>query len=448
MKKDNSFPFGSVSCPPTVEEVVSAYLDRRNFFLALADRYGSPLYVIEEKTLLARAREFNEAFRANLPNMQAFFPVKANSHPKVLETMIKAGLGLEVSSGLELELAVAAGARSILFNGPAKSRDELRLALEHRERVIVIVDSENELTRLGPLAEEQETEIRIGVRLALATQGLWRKFGVPIPELTRFIELARHYRRLSLIGLHFHTSWNMKPAAQVETIRQLGKALRGLGPESKRSFEFIDIGGGFWPHRGEWAPASPPTYSVHGADASSGHPALLPRSEGPFHTTEAASSIEEFARQISDVLGDEVFPYVQCRIFAEPGRWICGDAAHILLTVLDRKGDEIAITDGGTNIVGWDQFEYEYFPLINLTRPELLERPFLVLGSLCTPHDLWGRSYFGRDIQCGDLLMIPMQGAYTYSMRQHFIKPLPATIFVFAEAEGEGESKTEKVIVA
>ena len=113
-------------------------------------------------------------------------------------------------------------------------------------------------------------------------------------------------------------------------------------------------------------------------------------------------------------------------ICMEPGRWLCHDAMHILLTVADRKSPDVIITDGGTNAVGWERFESDYFPVINLTRPGLDEHDCLVSGSLCTPHDLWGYSYFGDDIREGDLLLVPNQGAYTYSLRQQFIKPLPA----------------------
>ncbi|MBF0529707.1 MAG: decarboxylase, partial [Deltaproteobacteria bacterium] len=123
------------------------------------------------------------------------------------------------------------------------------------------------------------------------------------------------------------------------------------------------------------------------------------------------------------------------QVYTEPGRWICNDAMHILLMVLDVKGDDLAITDGGGNMVGWERFESEYFPLINLSRPGMTENPILVLGSLCTPHDLWGHSFFGQDIRIGDVLLIPMQGAYTYSLRQQFIKPIPGAIFVPAANE-------------
>jgi len=95
------------------------------------------------------------------------------------------------------------------------------------------------------------------------------------------------------------------------------------------------------------------------------------------------------------------------------------------MTVIDKKAPDLVITDAGTNAVGWERFESDYFPVLNLTRPSLKETPCNILGSLCTPHDVWGYAYWGEGIEPGDVLMIPAQGAYTYSLRQHFIKPLP-----------------------
>ena len=51
------------------------------------------------------------------------------------------------------------------------------------------------------------------------------------------------------------------------------------------------------------------------------------------------------------------------------------------------------------------------------------ERSCRIFGSLCTPYDIWGTSYFGKEIRPGDVLIIPRQGAYAYSLRQSFIKP-------------------------
>jgi diaminopimelate decarboxylase len=103
---------------------------------------------------------------------------------------------------------------------------------------------------------------------------------------------------------------------------------------------------------------------------------------------------------------------------------------HIVIKAVDRKGDDLVVADTGTNILGWERYETDYVPVVNLTRPSLTERPCLITGSLCTPHDIWGWSFFGDDIEPGDILLLPNQGAYTWSLRQEFIKPLAKVVKV------------------
>jgi diaminopimelate decarboxylase len=73
--------------------------------------------------------------------------------------------------------------------------------------------------------------------------------------------------------------------------------------------------------------------------------------------------------------------------------------------------------------------------VLNLSRPALHENACVVMGSLCTPHDVWGYTYWGDGIEPGDRLLIPTQGAYTYSLRQHFIKALPAVVHLSGSPE-------------
>ncbi len=402
----------------SVSGTVARVLEQRQMYLDLADRFGSPLFVIEETILLERAAQFLKAFRAHFLDMEAYFPVKANSHPSVIGILVKAGMGIEVSSGLELERAVNAGAQRILFNGPAKTPAELNLALAHRDVVTVILDSATELTRLEESAAQKGVSIRTGIRLCVANHGIWCKFGIPLAELAGFLHHARCCTHIDVQGLHFHTSWNVDPAIQVQTLKLLGKALQMIPPDVRQNLSFVDIGGGFWPPQGQWLPALRPADAAETEEAA------------PFFTSVPAVPIADFAAGIASAFEKHIFPFLPCRLYAEPGRWICNDAVQILLTVLDVKDNKVAITDGGTNLVGWERFESEYFPLVNLSRPALEEHPFPVLGSLCTPHDLWGYSCFGSGIQIGDILLIPMQGAYTYSLRQSFIKPLPRTILI------------------
>ncbi len=412
--------------PVELESVVDSFHQRKDVFLDTVAENGSPLYVVEKGVLEDRARQFSSAFRGELPDVRVFYALKSNSLPALAGILVKSGLGLDASSGSELEIALGCEAKDILFSGPGKTEDELDLAFRHRERVTVLMDSFGELERLEKVAGEGGAAVGAGIRLTVDERGMWRKFGIPLSELPRFMESALRCRHVRLHGLQFHTSWNLDPSNQVRFIERLGDALRKLDRRYRSLVEFIDIGGGFWPPQGEWLqPAETPEGKARllaGAAAGPG--------EAILHHKLAASPVKTFAAEIGRAFRASVFPHVDCRVYTEPGRWLCNDAMHILLRVVDRKADDLVITDGGTNAVGWERFESDYFPVINLTRPGLRERECYVMGSLCTPRDLWGYGYFGVAIEPGDVLLIPMQGAYTYSLRQEFIKPLPKVVVI------------------
>ena len=396
---------------------VSGLLDRRDVFLRAAGRHGSPLYVIEPDVLRRRARRFTEAFSRESGEVDLYYAVKSNNHPEIARTLVEAGLGLDVSSGLELQMALECGATEIVFSGPGKTDAELALAVEHRDRTTVLIDSFGELERLGRIAEARSARIRAGVRLTTNPNGLWRKLGIPLEALGDFFDAADAWSGIELRGLQFHTSWNLDPRPQVDFIVRLGEALERLPAGRRAAIEFIDIGGGFWVEQGEWLQSD-----------GSGEPCDSPAADR--HYWRPAAAIEQFAERIAQAFGRHLQSRAPCRLCAEPGRWLCHAAAHLLLTVVDVKARDLVITDGGTNAVGWERFETDYFPVINLSSPELTERPCHILGSLCTPHDVWGYGYWGRSMKRGDLLLVPTQGAYTYSLRQEFIKPLPAVVML------------------
>lgn len=254
----------------------------------------------------------------------------------------------------------------------------------------------------------KKQRLSAGVRLNCQPEGLWQKFGILPDQLTSLIREILDHPFLDCTGIQFHSSWNLSPDRQKEIIRDLGTLLGCMPPEFLSGCRFIDIGGGYWPEKGEWLVTDDPLHHCH-----------LP-----------AAPLKTFARDLSEALHNHVLPHVSPVICFEPGRWICHDAVHIVVQVIDKKMPDLVITDAGTNAVGWERFETDYFPVLNLTRPGLSERPCRILGSLCTPHDVWGYSYFGSGIQEGDILMIPFQGAYTYSLRQSFIKPLPRTVVI------------------
>lgn len=418
------------------ERVLSDYVRsvqaQRGRLLDCWRRHGTPIYVFDEKALLDRARRFTDAFQSEIEGFRAFFAVKSNNHPAVALALVKLGLGLDVSSGLELEAALRTGCRDLLFSGPGKTDVELEMALRNRDRVTLLIDSFGELDRLEGAAARHGVSIRAGVRLTTNEKGLWRKFGIPLSTLESFLEKAEGSKHVRLCGLQFHTSWNLGPRQQVSFLHRLGKRIESMSRKRLDSIEFLDIGGGYWPPRGEWVHFSG---TPQGRVAQAAFPDLRP--QGRYRLK--SKSIEVFAREIGKCLRASVFPYVRCQVFAEPGRWLVDDSMHILLTVVDKKAEGLVIVDGGTNVIGWERFETDYSPVISLSKTSLTEQRCMILGSLCTPHDVWGYGYFGDGIEPGDVLIVPSQGAYTYSLRQHFIKPL-AKVVSLEDPEAEIDS--------
>jgi diaminopimelate decarboxylase len=408
--------------PDVLGAFVQSCFEQGARYLRILEDHRAPVYLLETAVLRARAERFKAAFEAELDPVGFYYAMKSNNHPAVARTLTEARFGLDVSSGLELQTALELGAGDIVFSGPGKTVEELRLAAGHSDRVVVLLDSFGELRRLAQAAGELGRRVRCGVRLNVNPRGLWRKFGIGMADLTAFWQAADQLDAVALTGLQFHCSWNLSPRSQVDIIEALGKALQSLPTAYRRAVEFIDIGGGYWPEQGEWLHARATDRGRLLEEL--GEPAASPL----IHYCMPSAPIERFAREIAGAVRGHLGSAAPCRICLEPGRWICNDAMHLLISVVDKKAPDLVITDAGTNAVGWERYESDYFPVLNLSRPSLQEQSCHILGSLCTPHDVWGTSYFGAGIEPGDILMIPTQGAYTYSLRQHFIKPLPPVV--------------------
>jgi diaminopimelate decarboxylase len=418
---DSCNPDGIALLP---RDELSAYIrpfqNRKGEFKKIAKDFGSPLYLFDKKALIENIEKFKSAFSPLIKGMEYYYALKCNNYLPLARTVVEAGMGLDVSSGAELKAALTLDCPRIIFSGPGKTKDELLLALANLDRVTVLIDSFDELKRLRKISGNLRTKLKTGVRITGDEGGLWQKFGILLGDLELFIQKANACSKLDLCGLQFHTSWNMSPSAQLNYIRRLGKHLSQLDAKIRAQFRFLDIGGGYWPEMGEWL------------IRPSSHPAKEPLNLKTMHPTRhfrvPSMTINNFAKAISLALTQHISPIMDCGVYVEPGRWIANGAMHILLTVLDKKAPDMVIVDGGINLVGWERFETDYAPVINLTSPSLKETPCWIMGSLCTPHDVWGYSFFGKSIQPGDRLFIPDQGAYTFSLRQSFIKPVAPVV--------------------
>ena len=396
----------------------------------LAEIYGTPLYVVDGEALRKNIRNFSAAFRKYLPECRFFYAMKANHHPLVIKAVLKGGYGIDVSSGRELGIALAAGAKEILFSGPGKTTAEHALALKYNGRVTVNIDSFGELKRLGELAASVRKTIRAGVRIYLPFYGGWSKFGIPLDELKRFWAAAGKYKYIRLEGIQFHISWNRQPSKYVEMIKRISAYLKESFTAAQRSeIKFIDFGGGYFPDRAEgyypWTAHYPGAWPggkiVCIADSYLGTTTGF---KDKYYIT-TADPVEKFAKQISAAIGRHLKPLLDCDYYTEPGRIIVNDTMHVVVRITDCKRKGFVISDGGVNIIGWEYGESFYFPMVNLTHPSLKEIKCTVTGPLCTPHDTWGQYCYASKMEEGDLIVVANQGAYKYALAQNFIKPVP-----------------------
>ncbi len=417
--------------PGQLHGLVRAAIERRREYLDAALRFGTPQYLLELGQAAAGAARFTAAFAAPGRVTRVHYAFKANPTLPLVQALQQAGLSADASSGLELELALRCGFEHIVLSGPAKTDDELNLALEHPARVTVHLDSFAEWERLEALADRRGVGIDVGVRLNTQGHGLWTKFGIPLNALPELVARERPGGRIRLRGVQFHLSWNRSASGYLQTLAEFGPALAAHRPAA--GWAFVDIGGGYYPEDDEavypWMTPVGRLLSLVGQWPTDGPP---PAWDGNC-LVPPVQPIETMAAQINEAFAAHVErPLGPVALWLEPGRYLANPTTQLLLRVVDIKAPDVAITDGGTNLLGWERLELEHCPLINLTRPAATQRPGKVYGSLCTPHDLWGYASYAADLQVGDVLMLPAQGAYVQTLAQRFIKPLCQTVVMAA----------------
>lgn len=404
-------------------------------FLKIATKTGTPLYVYDKAEVQKNFCSFKTAFQKQGIDIGVFYAVKSNFYPGLLKTVVGEGGHLDVSSDRELKLALKAGAKQIIYTGPAKTKADFELILAHHKRITINLESEREMELLAKMAAKKRVVARCGVRIVTAMQAGWTKFGIPISALSDFFRKAQKYPSLNFCGIHFHISFNTNPKGYVKTLKEISDYLKAHFTEAeRRKFEYLDIGGGYYPHHFHALYTWNPKQGTE-LPANYLNDIFEDRFESrtiPLHT----ETIETFAKQIGLVFKTRIRPLIpNAKLYAEPGRYICHNSMHFLLRLMDIKEGRIGITDGGVNLIGWDIFQYYYYaPIFNLSQfSAKKEIPFLTYGSLCTPEDIWGYyMYTAGQPKEGDVLLIPYQGAYTYALAQTFIKRI-APVYDFAD---------------
>ena len=356
----------------------------------LAHEFGTPAYVYAEDDIRARAQAYTEAFRARTPSFEVIYASKAFPCTAAYRLLAEEGLAVDVASAGELHLALAGGfdAARIYLHGNNKTAADLDYALRVGVGTIV-VDSFDEIERLRGRGPTVMLRVTPGIQPAthsyIQTGQEDSKFGFGLDDVARAVEACAG-AGLELRGLHAHIG---SQVFDLEAFERLAEVLGAMG-----DWPLLNLGGGL----------------------------------GIAYTADdRPPSIDEYV----DALLRHAPPGVT--VLCEPGRSLVGNAGVTLYTV----GTVKRIPDVRTYVAVDGGMSDNLRPMLYGARyeAEIADRfgggdPCTIAGMHCESGDILVRDAVLDDPRPGDVLVIPVTGAYGHAMANNYNALLrPPVIF-------------------
>jgi diaminopimelate decarboxylase len=373
----------------------------------LAEEFGTPAYIYAEDDMRHRAREYVSAFEQRTDGFEVIYASKAFPATAAYRLMREEGLSVDVASGGELHLALAAGfdPSRIHLHGNNKTEAELRYAFESAVGHLIL-DSFDEIELAGRLLDRsQRVLIRVtpGIKPSthdyVQTGQLDSKFGFGLADglAKRAVERVRESDNLELVGLHAHIGsqiFELEPYVKaIEVIADFCDTV-DLQPE------LLNVGGGLGI-------------------------AYLDSDEPPEIDDYVAVKVEGVQR---------VFDPAP-RILVEPGRSLVGNAgitAYRVGTVKEIPGVRtyVAVDGGMSDNLRPMLYGAHYEAVIADRAGETPETTATIAGMHCESGDVLVRDAELAAPRVGDVLVTPATGAYGYAMANNYNGvPRPPVIF-------------------
>nr|WP_205864992.1 diaminopimelate decarboxylase [Planctomonas sp. JC2975] len=393
----------------------------------LAREFGTPLYVLDEEYVRETARRvrsaFADAFERVGSTAEVYYAGKAFLTTDVARWVTEAGLRIDVASGGELAVALAAGVdpARLGFHGNNKSAAELDRAVGIGVGTVVI-DSEQEVARVAAAASAHGRTQRVRLRVRtgvhahthdfLATAHEDQKFGVALDDVERIVADIRSRDGLEFVGLHAH----------------IGSQIFGSDGFAESAARLLQV------HARLLSGGAVPELNLGGGFGIA------------YTTADEAEQIESLAESIAQVVAaacEEANVPVPIVCF-EPGRAIVGRAGITLYTVgttkavtLDAAGAAAkrlyVSVDGGMSdnarpaLYGAD-YSARIVGRTSAADPVLVR----VAGKHCESGDIVvDAEYLPGDVAPDDLLALAATGAYCWSLSSNYnYLPRPAVVAV------------------
>jgi diaminopimelate decarboxylase len=383
----------------------------------MLEEFGSPLFVLSEKTIRSTYKEAFRAFSNRYPKVQFAWSYKTNYINAVCNIYHQEGAWAEVVSGFEYQKALSNGVpgNRIIFNGPDKTDEEIILALKNKS--LLHIDHLDELYRITEIAEELKYKPNVAIRVNMDTgiYPMWDRFGFNYEngqawDAINKIVLAG---KLNLTGLHCHIgTFMLSPSAYAIAAQKMSDLAIGIRNKYNILIEYLDLGGGF---------ASKNTLKgsyLQGADTT--------------------PSFDQFAEAIcSGILNAGFLQDELPLLILETGRALIDEAGFLLGSVISNKrlsdGRRATIMDFGVNIL-FTSFWYDH-KISPAQEFSHYTEDTVLYGPLCMNIDVVRETCTLPPLKRGDKVVVHTVGAYNMTQWMQFISLRPAVILINAEGK-------------
>jgi len=391
----------------------------------LIQEYGSPLFVISERKIEETYQSALRAFNTRYPKVQFAWSYKTNYISAVCNVYHRMGSWAEVVSGFEYKKALKNGVpgSKIIFNGPDKTVDELRLAMENNS--LIHIDHLDELYTLTELCEETGIRPKVAIRINMDTgiYPMWDRFGFNYEngqawDAINKIILNDH---MDLVGLHSHIGTFMLTAnAYGVAASKLSELALSIQKKYNKKIQYIDMGGGF---------ASSNT--LKGSFLS-----------GP----DTSPTFDDYAEAISTAIMNAGFVEDELPLLIlETGRALVDEAGSLLGSVISNKrlsdGRKATIMDFGVNIL-FTSFWYDHkiSPAQEFSHHT---EDSVMYGPLCMNIDVVRENVTLPPLKRGDHVVVHTVGAYNMTQWMQFIALRPAVVMIDKQGKSHEVRKRE-----
>ena len=360
------------------------------YLVTLGQQFGTPLYVYHAEKIKEQYQKLTTAFGNS--NTVFFYACKALTNINILKYVHSLGANVDCSSINEVRLALHAGftPNRILYTSNGIAFDEIAEAKELG--VIINIDSLSNLEKFGmqyghtyPIGVRLRPNIMAGGNLKISTGHDKSKFGIPVDQIDKVLELVNEYD-LRIADLHIHTGSEIKDVDVF--VKGIG-ILFDLIPKFKE-LQLIDLGGGF---------------------------------KVPYKDGDGETNITDLAAKVKAAFDNHPNPGGRpLQVWFEPGKFLVSECGYFITKVNVIKQTDAATfvsVDSGFNHLIRPMFYDAYHRIVNLSNRQGEPKRYSVVGNICeTDTFAWDRTI--NEVREGDYLVFYNAGAYGFEMSSNF----------------------------